>query len=439
MNRLGRFLRGIFLLLLILPVMIVQAQQDEMTYTAADHSITVDYPSNWNFDLDERSGFLYLQDDALHLTLYSPTVLNAYLIGNIVDPAILVDLVMTLNDLETLDLTTTRIDNRDAATYRYVNPIENNSGMLTAIRLRDGRLGLVDAYREDGDIAAVNEQIIDIIASFDVPPAPAPESLVASGEAWQAVTAELEASQLIEPGGELVFAQPYAFVSGVNNAFQPLAQQAQHENVIVAGKLTLTSTTPQGETCSLAARVAAQGSIEVGLSSEGALVAAEIDSDGERLSEQVVPLESTPNQAQQVLFLVLGERLVVYVNNELVISDLPITARTGSYGLSLRANGSSATCEVSQLWVYQLPATTPNGACLVSAEGGAANQRSGPGVSFEIAGQLAAGTSADVVSQIRANDGFIWWQLADMSWVREDVVSEAGDCAAIPQATVPTG
>lgn len=421
----------LFVFLILLMSSIVQAQDTNVTYLAEDHSIAVSYPAEWAFSLDEELDFLYLRDDSLYITLYTPTVLDAYLIGNIVDPSILVDLVMTLNDLESLELTTTRIDGRDAAVYQYLNPTENNSGMLTAIRLRDGRLGLVDAYRGDGDIGAVNEQVIEIIASFDVPPAPAPDILAVSGETWQAIIAALEAGELIEAGGQLVFTQPYAFVSAVNNAFQPLAQQVRHENIIVAGDLALTSSNSQDATCALAARVDVAGSIEVGVRDDGALFAAEINANGEHLSEQIVGLELAVGDAQTVLFLALNERLIVYVNDQLIIAELPVTVRAGSYGLSLRANGSSANCEVSNLWVYQLPVSPSTGACVIRADGGAANQRSGPGVSFDITGQLAAGDAAEVVAQTRAEDGFIWWQLAGAGWVREDVVSETGDCAAI--------
>lgn len=70
-------------------------------------------------------------------------------------------------------------------------------------------------------------------------------------------------------------------------------------------------------------------------------------------------------------------------------------------------------------------------ACTVST-GTNANQRSGPGTNFDLAGALAAGISATVDGQATGTDGFVWWRLGEGVWVRSDVVDEAGDCEGMP-------
>lgn len=77
------------------------------------------------------------------------------------------------------------------------------------------------------------------------------------------------------------------------------------------------------------------------------------------------------------------------------------------------------------------PGTTSDAACTVST-GTNANQRSGPGTNFDLAGTLAAGISAAVDGQATGTDGFVWWRLGEGVWVRSDVVDEAGDCENMP-------
>lgn len=73
---------------------------------------------------------------------------------------------------------------------------------------------------------------------------------------------------------------------------------------------------------------------------------------------------------------------------------------------------------------------TATAACSVSTATNA-NQRSGPGTNFDLAGTLAAGTSAAVDGQAIGADGFVWWRLGEGVWMRSDVVDETGDCAGV--------
>lgn len=70
-------------------------------------------------------------------------------------------------------------------------------------------------------------------------------------------------------------------------------------------------------------------------------------------------------------------------------------------------------------------------ACTVTSSSNA-NLRGGPGTDFTVTGSLLAGTSEPASGQATGRDGFIWWQLDSGAWVRSDVVSEIGDCAALP-------
>ncbi|MBC7813227.1 MAG: hypothetical protein H7175_18860, partial [Burkholderiales bacterium] len=72
--------------------------------------------------------------------------------------------------------------------------------------------------------------------------------------------------------------------------------------------------------------------------------------------------------------------------------------------------------------------TTSASECVVLANAGT-NRRSGPATTFESPGKLTEAQT--VTGQTVAADG-TWYQLADGSWVRSDVVATEGDCTALP-------
>ncbi len=74
---------------------------------------------------------------------------------------------------------------------------------------------------------------------------------------------------------------------------------------------------------------------------------------------------------------------------------------------------------------------TSTAACTVTTAT-SANQRSGPGTDFELAGTLAGGASAAVDGQATGADGFVWWRLGEGVWVRSDVVNATGNCEGVP-------
>ncbi len=77
------------------------------------------------------------------------------------------------------------------------------------------------------------------------------------------------------------------------------------------------------------------------------------------------------------------------------------------------------------------PPDTGTSDCMVST-GTSANQRSGPGTGFALAGTLTSGVSAPVLGQSTGTDGYIWWKLGENMWVRSDVVTATGDCEGVP-------
>lgn len=79
----------------------------------------------------------------------------------------------------------------------------------------------------------------------------------------------------------------------------------------------------------------------------------------------------------------------------------------------------------------------PSVICLAGAANGA-NLRSGPGTNYRNVGAMPPMETGDsysvfdVVGQAIGTDNLRWWKLADDTWIREDVVSEEGDCENVP-------
>ena len=407
---------------LVLAVSPVLAQAPLTESFTQPGGFVVEYPAGWQVEVDEITGFAYLTGDDLQLTLYTPAVLESYGLGNF-NTATLTQLILELNDVVAGELEALQLGQRAAATYSYTD--EQGSGVLVARTFRDRSVGLIDAHAP-GDVLAENiDLVLQIATTFDMPPVPAPESLTGYAETSSQVIDELEDSGFLPAGSEQVFTEPYVFASGTNLT-QPLAPQLSLSDVIVAGTLSYTpSNVPVQEICVLVARRTGDNEqLEVGMNSNGSLF---VSYDGllEELRSDV-----EVSKPRHVLFMAMGERLLVYLDGERV-GDREIAIGSGHFGLRVQASGSGATCEVSDLWVYRVPGAEP-GVCEITADNGAANKRSGPGTTLEIAGILEDGMTQPAVAQATGADGFIWWQLDDGTWVREDVVSEQGACQSLP-------
>lgn len=74
--------------------------------------------------------------------------------------------------------------------------------------------------------------------------------------------------------------------------------------------------------------------------------------------------------------------------------------------------------------------------CQVISQGGV-NVRRTPSTTGQVAGSLNDGQTAEVIGQIQDDNKAVWWQLANDTWVRSDVVGERGDCTLAPHVVMP--
>ena len=266
------------------------------------------------------------------------------------------------------------------------------------------------------------------------------QTLTAFGDGYEAAIEELESLGIIPEGGRLIFQEDFAFFTGAGAWFTSLGEGNPQRNIVMAGELVYTpSSADEIETCTLSSRIgknsrgAAITFVDVGLTNQGLLLAADLPEQGEISNLSVATIfDFEAGEGVHILYILVDDLLQVYMDGELVIEDFAVVDRTGTYGLSLLGRGSAARCEGNDIWVYQVPLSASEVSCNVQAIG-TVNRRTGAGTSFALDGQMLSGETAAVDGQARGTDGFTWWRLAeDGVWVRSDTVNESGNCSEAP-------
>jgi hypothetical protein len=272
-----------------------------------------------------------------------------------------------------------------------------------------------------------------------VAPAPAiPSTLQQYDSDWSSAIAELQDLEIIPSGGGLVFQEDYAFLSGNGNFFVALSSQRPETDIVMAGEISYTTGSQTSyENCMLTSRIEtdAEGDarkyLQVGLDNAQNVIVFDRFGQGDtQASLEFIETRVDLDLPHHFLILALDDQLTVYLDGEMVIQNFEIAEHAGIYGIALRGQGIDAHCAGRDIWVYQVPSAPP-GVCEIHIDR-SVNMRSGPGTDYERAGQLAPGTTWRAQAATLSEDGFIWWQLENQHWVRNDVVEAIGFCQNLP-------
>lgn len=433
----------LLVLLLIAPLTVAQEALTE-TFTVPDSGLTFQYPDGWSVEIAKynvivlslhRGGRLRSQ-----MSLYTPPVVAAFGFGDETDPATLVERAgATFANADSGELSQVAIGDATGTSYTYIDD-NGEHAMLIGLPFA-GQLMMIAVTTADDNLDELGDLALAIAATFSQP-SPVPQSLQHYDATWQEAVAELEKLGLIATGGNLIFRENRAFFSGQGNWFTPLAQRAPRTDVVMAGDLQYTSSNPGGlfttEFCALTARIVTENNtatkyLDVGVDKDGDVFY--IDRYGDGLLSLHQGYETLDNfdfaVPHHYLILALDDHLTVFIDGKLVFENRRIEERAGTYGITLIGQGPQALCEATNIWAYEAPTFQP-GVCAISAAS-TVNKRSGPGTNFDVAGQLATNVERHAQGQATGTDGFIWWQLDDDTWVRNDVVQAGGDCRNIPE------
>jgi len=109
--------------------------------------------------------------------------------------------------------------------------------------------------------------------------------------------------------------------------------------------------------------------------------------------------------------------ILALVGDEGVINETPFIALTNGMGVNaMSMMTAEATPDMS------------SGECMVSSQN--TNIRSEPNTTSEVVGSLTGNTETAVIGQTQDASGVTWYQIQS-GWVRSDVVSATGNCAAV--------
>jgi hypothetical protein len=433
-----------FWLGLLLAVPLTAFGQEALTETFRSDSaaLSFDYPAGWAVQ-EQNDGLVLLtnretgfddidgqafqpQGDEVLITFLGPVSLSV--IGLKDDASVDSVMAAILTRAGTSDEDTVEISLGD----RDARRVDFGEGLILAVEFENGGVGVMLVTL--GTAGRFEDTLLAIAATFNrVAVGPLTDYDATPEEA----IAELQSRGLIPTGGSLVFVEDYAFFNGVGSWFFPLASRFPYPDIVMGGELTYTVDENSGfEMCTLSARIDTDSSgnairyLNVGLVNDGNLMIIDQYEEGSDptffLGTDTVAL-GVPHH---LLILLIDDRANVYVDGEPMITDFQVVERSGTYGLGLLDAGADARCEGRNIWVYQVPSVTP-GVCTVSSSG-SVNRRSGPGTAFDSPGRLESGEDAVVTGQANDTGGFIWWQLQDGSWVRNDVVEASGDCTNVP-------
>jgi hypothetical protein len=466
--RLGRFLL-VLLLGCFVGAAPVFAQLDlddfDEIYIAPDDSYEFLFPSDWEVDDSdfEDSGFILLTGevgrDSVYINFVGPELMDSLDsgIGDLEEAGEALAEAFEIEEFNSVEITEREM---------LLGPIvfEDAVGVALVVEFEDGGFGAIIAF-DDTENIFDNEDIVTTVLlvtyTFNSVGANGvdggdddedededededrgggssslPDELRDFDGTWQDAIAELEDEEVIASGGSLIFNENSAFFDGIGSWFTPLASRSQRRDIVMAATLEFTSDSRDFESCSIMARIEDSNTnivdtyLEVGITNDGE--AFWLDSEGNDSNSDVVDLNLDLDEPHHILFIAQLDSLNVYVDGELVFDDVRINERVGYFGIALLGQGAGSRCEGTNVWAYDAPAFI-EGLCEVAASG-TVNLRSGPGTDFERAGTLNGGDRVEVVGQAEDDSGFIWYELDNDAWVREDVISLQGDCGDIPES-----
>ena len=451
--------RSLLLCLLAIGVSLFTFAQEALTetYTTEDGSLSFRYPEGWRInDLNGQTIMLRGSISApAAFTFYPPDFVEIFASNANTAEDALDDMADSFGFIVGSALEYPLVPNTAFATVLE----DGEVGFVFMTRLSSGRFAMLQAMTRGSDPEETVRLTLEILRTMDsgnpfeigngnnttpsVTSTPVvdegfPQFLTNHAGEWQDAVEELEEQGVIASGGSLVFNENRAFFSGQGNFFTPLARNSPFADIIMSGELSFNvGNLDELEQCVLTSRIETDNRgnatkfLDVGFLNDGTLFVIDVFSRSEdpvfTFSQESLDLDIP----HHILYLAQDDTVTVYLNGELIIENFEIENRSGTYGISLLGRGPSAQCVGNNIWVYQAPAFNP-GVCEVSAAS-TVNKRSGPGTTFDRAGQLGAGVVEMAVAQ--GNDGdFIWWQLEDDTWVREDVVRAVGDCRNLPDS-----
>ena len=379
---------------------------------------------------------LELDSDGIKLHVFSTERIQQEGLGDISEAAELLSSLIDADDRESGSIETFTVNRKLLTVGEYT--LGGFDGMLVVVPLDNDEFVVINTI--EWSLVEDRGTVIDIAGTFQAMIDPI---LNDSDGNWQDVIAQLEDYDLIMSGGGIVFVEDRAFFAGEGNWFTPLADNSPQTNVVMAATLSYTASSTYNlsgiESCTLLSRIGQNSAgdaiqfIQVGIDNFETVFYRFVDDNDELHYNEFASVDLENNTTYHILYIAQEESLTIFLDGKQVAKDLPVGFVVGTFGIGLDSSGPTAECIGENIWVYRLPEVT-DGVCRANSTANV-NRRAGPGTSFAIAGQMTANSPENIVGQTVGDDGFVWWQLASESWVRNDVISLSGDCSDVPDVS----
>ncbi len=341
----------------------INAQDLSQDIISEQTQLSFSIPEDWTATLqvDSSSMIIELTDGDLTLELLTPSYFYERSLDLVESPE---DILTTLieefeGEIEVISIEEQVINDRNLIIADYT--VDQFSYKMVAVPLSNGGYIALDDYTlvTDEDYALM----FDIASTIDN--IPTPMVIENYDQDWEGVIEQLEADEIIASEGELLFEEDEAFFAGQGNFFTPLAYSSPQTNFVMAATLTYTqglAYEPDGdlESCELLGRIQentdgfVSENVEVGVDATGSffyLAGSEVEDSFYYGEFARLPI----GEPFHALYVVNGESLTVFLNGEMVGSQLPVFEREGGFGIGLDGHGPDANCVGENIWVYSLP------------------------------------------------------------------------------------
>lgn len=308
------------------------------------------------------------------------------------------------------DLVATTVGEEEGAVVRYTVEGEGIEGLMVLFTLFDGRIGLVNLQTAAGELGNYVDAVTTIAESVEVP-----ATVLLSG-------AQLNANTFADFSTE-----DFALKHPPNWLVQTIPTGLLMSNDLDIADRTIQDLRP-GSVLLLIYPSVAQLPFQVEVSTPTAITnrfrraAASIGI--EKLSDTIRQIAPNGQVTSTVYGLHPNYDVWVIAVSQLdgrILTTFVYTPK-GEMGLHQRQ-------VLAMLGSFDY--LTAGNECVLTAIN-VVNTRAGAGLNFAVRESLQAEQTTIAVAQLTGLDGFVWWQLADGSWIREDGVLESDTCAGLP-------
>lgn len=411
----------IILLLSITGLVNAQERVTLSPILSSQHGVRIDMPTDWQTIFFEADGVILSQTDDVLAVVYLTDALNRQGFTTLT-PVQLIQQIAVERQLEEQEPEI--ID--DNGVFRNVLYYAEGALLAETYGLED--ILLIDVHTDDVD--EIMDTLLAVLDSLDAYEESIEVENYSAG--WRVITAELLAKGYIREG-DIIQSMPTLDFMGEGNQYTPIAESKITQDILVGATINLkTGADDVYETCGIMSRVVGNDTngvsnfLEVGVDSDGDTYIFDRYGSGESDATLNYGTIAEEGDDINIVYKLDGGLANVFVNGQLVFSNLLIQERQGYFGASFVGHSADSSCVLSDIWFYEMGSD-----CTLTVSENHETYFSPDETEFAL-GELTADTPY-VIDAVYLDDEMTpWWRVAiDARWIHGDDVVVAGSCGAV--------